>query len=546
MKKILTTTLLAIFCLSLNAQIPDWQWVESAGGTGSDSGIAISTDINGNVYVTGYFNSPSITFGTTTLTNAGSTNFFIVKFNPSGDVLWAKSAGGTDSDYSRSISVDANENVYMTGFFDSPSITFGTTTLTNVGYRDIFVVKYSLNGDVLWAKSAGGTKDDKSSSISIDAIGNVVITGEFSSSSITFETTTLSNTNTYRDIFIAKYDPNGSLLWAISTGGIKDDYSSGITTDANGNFYVCGSFESMSITFGTTILTNVGDMDMYVVKYDPNGNALWAKPCGGSDWDYCRSISVDANANIFITGEFGSQSCTFGTFILSCTGIYDIFVVKYNPNGDVLWAKSAGVTNFQSGNSISTDANGNVYITGYFDSPSITFGTTTLSNAGLYDIFVVKYNSNGNVVWAKSAGGTDLDTGTGISNNSDADVYVTGGFSSPTISFGSFILTTAGQMDIFATKLNGTTGITAQNKSDFGMNISPNPFTNYAYLESDIYLTDAILLIYDIHGQKVKQMINISGKTFPIYRGNLHDGIYFVRVVEKNIVIGSCRMVILD
>src|SRR5690606_8330373 len=123
---------------------------KSADGIYGDGGYGISTDANGNVLVTGFFGSPSITFGSTTLTNASSTGkdeLFIVKYDPNGNVLWAKSAGGINGDWGNSISTDANGNVLLTGYFSSSSITFGSTTLTNAGSYDIFIAKYDSSGN---------------------------------------------------------------------------------------------------------------------------------------------------------------------------------------------------------------------------------------------------------------------------------------------------------------------------------------------------------------------------------------------------------------
>ena len=177
-----------------NSKGPEWCYTKSAGGTNTDYANSVIVDANGNTYVVGYFSSSSITFGTTTLTNSGSADMFIVKYDASGNMLWAKSAGGTSNDYAQSIAVDANGNTYVAGYFNSSSITFGSNTLTNAaGDYDMFVVKYDASGNVLWAKSAGGTSDDQANSITVDANGNIYVAGSFKSASITFGATTLTN-----------------------------------------------------------------------------------------------------------------------------------------------------------------------------------------------------------------------------------------------------------------------------------------------------------------------------------------------------------------
>jgi hypothetical protein len=137
--------------------------------------------------------------------------------------------------------------------------------------------------------------------------------------------------------------------------------------------------------------------DFFIVHYDSSGNVLWAKSAGGGDWDVGHSISTDSFGNIFVTGFFGSSSITFGTTTLvnaSGPPYYDIFVTSYDALGNVFWGKSAGGSNYDFGHGISTDSFGNVLVTGFFRSSSITFGTTTLTNSGSYpNIFTAKLAS---------------------------------------------------------------------------------------------------------------------------------------------------------
>ena len=330
-----------ISILSVNAQTPNWQWAKSAGGTGSAFGLIVSTDAIGNVFMTGYFKSPTITFGTTTLTNAGSNDIFIVKYDATGNVLWAKSVGGAYDERGQSVSTDASGNVFMTGYFISPTISFGTTTLTNTYasnlYSDFFIVKYDTSGNVLWAKSAEGAYDDSGQSVSTDASGNVFITGIYYSPTITFGTTTLTKANptsNYSDIFIVKYDASGNMLWATSAeDGVFNDDGRSVSTDASGNVFIAGYFASPTITFGTTTLTNTNSSwDIFIVKYDSSGNVLWAKSAGGTGYDEGYAVSTDASGNVFLTGNFGSPNINFGTTTLTntdTTGSFrDIFIAK--------------------------------------------------------------------------------------------------------------------------------------------------------------------------------------------------------------------------
>jgi hypothetical protein len=399
-------------------------WATKAGGKGgNDQPNGIVTDGNGNVYLTGLCgNDPNITFfsatttGTTiTLNNASS---YLVKYDPSGNVIWAKNEIGTPVWQGLAIS---GENLYRTGGF-SGNVTIGTSNLTSLGGTDIFTAQYDIDGNVLWAKCGSGTgPDDSGIGIATDGNGNAYITGWFNGPAIQFGNFTLTNkgysqTNGYHDIFIAKYDANGNLLWAASGGGSNNEVCWSIATDEIGNTYVTGNSLSTSITFfsatssGTIItLTNpAGGYALYfAVKYDPNGNLLWAKNANGSaNGD---AVATFGN-NVYVTGTFNSSAIFRSDRGKPGTSqAVDIFLVKYDASGHVIWTKGAGGSPGKDiPQAATTDGNGNVFITGYFHSPTVTFGATTLTlgNTSDNDMFIAKYDPNGNVLWAKSAGAT--------------------------------------------------------------------------------------------------------------------------------------------
>ncbi len=204
------------------------------------------------------------------------------------------------------------------------------------------------------------------------------------------------------DIFVVKYDNNGALIWAKKAGGTSNDNSLGIAVDGSGNCYVTGYCGTATFGAGETnetTLTPVGNYDIFVAKYNNSGALLWVKSAGGTGTDASLGIALDGGGNSYVTGYFNNMS-TFGAgesnqTTLTSEGGYDIFVAKYDNSGALLWAKSAGGINFDTGNSIAVDVSGNSYVTGYFDGTA-TFGAgesneTTLTGAGNYDIFVAKY-----------------------------------------------------------------------------------------------------------------------------------------------------------
>ncbi|MFA4851901.1 MAG: SBBP repeat-containing protein [Bacteroidales bacterium] len=329
--------------------------------------------------------------------DGGTTDIFIAKYNSSGNIQWAQRAGGLGNDWSNSLISDKNGNIYITGAFNSDTITFGSITLANattLGYPDIFITKYDSNGNVIWAQRAGGNDYDGSYSIISDANDNIYITGAFYSPSISFGSTILTQTGG-GDIYIAKYNSVGNVLWAKSIYGTGNDVSNNISIDTQGNLYFSGYFKNSVITFGDTTLSNIGgSLNIFIAKCDSSGNVLWARNIQGHDWDIGKSCT-DKNDNAYLAGFFFNDTITFdnNTFLTNAGGS-DIFIAKYDSNGNVIWAKSVGGVNIDGVSSITSDMNGNIFVTGAFFSDFITFGGTTLSNVGGADVFLAKLGSS--------------------------------------------------------------------------------------------------------------------------------------------------------
>lgn len=386
---------------------------------------------------------------------------------------WAIGAGGLSADYTRGIVADSAGNVYATGQYTDATLTFGSTSITNShnGFTDGYLVKYSSSGNCLWAKDIGGQIHDNGSCVAIDRRGNgsnVLIAGSFSSSSIVFGTTTLTNSSSAYDVFVVKYDNSGNVLWAVSGGGSGQDSPTSIATDANGNTYVTGSFNSPSITFGSILLTNstANYYDVFLVKFDVNGNVVWAKNGNGMKNEASYAVVTDINGNVYFAGTYDSTSVSFGSTVLTNAGTgssRDIFLVKYDSLGNVQWGKSIGASGNEVVNGIAVDLTGNLYLTGSFTSSTLTIGSNTLLNAGTFhlpDILIAKFNTlNGNAIWAKEVNGNMSDEGTSIGVDAVGNIYVAGYYQSDTINLGQNILinTNSGnlQQDLFLAKYDG-------------------------------------------------------------------------------------------
>jgi len=543
MKNKILTLVLLIYCNGTFAQIPSWVWAKSVGGSDYQAGKKTATDSDGNVYLTGGYQNSSINYSGTNLSNSGSEDIFIAKYNSNGDVLWVKRAGGSNSDISYGIACDLEGNVYLAGTFSSSSIIFGNKTLSNTGSSgsgDIFIVKYNPAGDVKWAKKAGGTMSDICYDLAIDDYGNLLLTGYFRSNSITFGLTTLNNTTTTgysEEIFVAKYDTSGNVKWAKKASGANNDTGKGIAADQNGNVYVTGTSKSSTLTFGLTTLTNSLLEDIFLAKYDSSGKELWAKRAGGTNSDEGFSVTCDLYNNAIITGYFKSTSVLFETQTINNSNATDetgdVYIVKYNPFGDVLWAVKGSGSSTEQGNTVVCDIQGNIYAAGEFGSSTLTFaGTSGITKPGISNIFLTKLNSSGVALWAASIGGTTFDYASNINIDLSGNIFLTGGYDSPSVSFGTSTLTNTGYRDIYLAKLNSSVGISENNNnSDFELFPSPSGGSISINIPENIKL----LQVLNLSGSIIYEKANPTAGMLTINIGT--SGYYFAKVISENTIL---------
>jgi hypothetical protein len=518
-------------------------WAKSAGGSNHDSGKSIATDSSGNSYIIGYFNTGSITFGAYTLTNFAndSTNdIFLVKYDALGNVVWARSAGGDYQDLGFGITLDASSNCYITGYYSSNNITFGSYTFTNSSFarREIFVAKYDSSGNVIWAKSAGGPNDETGWSIKVDNNRNVFVGGIFSSDPLIFAQDTLPAFGS--QTFLFRYDALGNEVRGRCSSGWGFNEILSIALDSRDNCYVTGIFDG-DLNLGTFSLVNPDFTrhDIFIAKYDAGGNVLWAKGAGKSKDDFGYAITVDNNGNCYTTGSFESDTISFdGITLINHNTNYtgDFFIVKHDSLGNVLWARSAGGSNNDEGWGMAGDGAGNNFVTGTFADSSITFGSHTLINQGSYNTFAVKYDALGNAVWAISGGGSNYDKGNGISLDGSGNCYVTGILYNSTNSvYGTDTLHGVYFEDVFVAKLSTAVGV-EEKENQYSFSLFPNPAKNTFTIKLNSQIKNAVLEIYNVLGEKVySEAISHNLQTINF---NFPSSIYFVKVggVEKYFV----------
>ncbi|MDJ1483755.1 SBBP repeat-containing protein [Cytophagaceae bacterium YF14B1] len=443
-----------LFFQSLVGSGQDFIWTKQAGGTGDDLGIEIAVDDLGNSYVTGQIQGSTM-FGTTNLVSAGGNDIFIAKYDPSGNVLWAIRAGGTSNDDVRGMNIDKNGNCVITGSFrGSAKFGTTTITAYNDSWSDMFLAKIDPNGNFLWAKNAATDPENQGGyGLEIDKDGSIYVSGVFTASASFSSIKLISQGGS--DIFLAKFDATGNIIWvkgAGGNGGVGYELGRDVALDVNGNCYLTGGFQNTA-KFGTSItLTSAGGTnDIFLAKYDSNGNVLWAKRAGGNGGDIGQSLTTDISGNVFLTGRFSNTS-NFGGINLTSLGSFDGFIAKYTPDGSVTWAQKVGSPNADFGQGIVVDAGGNCFIAGQYSGNTI-LNCATISNKGQGDMYVAKYDPDGNILWAQNAGGTADDAGYSLGIDKTGNCYITGSFASSPATFGESSFTNKGNQDIFVAKL---------------------------------------------------------------------------------------------
>ncbi len=369
MKKLTLSIVFLFFGISIAF---NQNWLNSAGSLYNDESYDVEVDAAGNIYTTGYTTAQS-TFGpTTTVQTNGFSDVYVSKSSSSGSFTWVKTFGGAQADRGYDIELDAAGNIYVTGYFQGTA-DFDGITLTSVGSQDIFVAKLDNNGNVLWVVSEGGNEGDTGYGITVDNQGNVIATGQFKGTATigpnSFTSAINPNTNQPEyDIFISKYDANGNDLWSIQGSAKYDDRGLALKTDGNDNILVTGQFSDTLTIAGNTHNNTIHNAGM-VLKLDPNGNEIWFKRMGAIQ-TLVYDLEIDSQDNVYITGDFQGQLMILNNSgppsFLNGNYQYRIFLIKMNDIGEVIWMTADDSDSEVSSKALAMDVNGDLYLSGTF------------------------------------------------------------------------------------------------------------------------------------------------------------------------------------
>ncbi len=307
-------------------------WAHNFGGDQLEHFYGVATDSEGDVYVTGDFASANIQFGPDTLTNLLYPDAMVLKYSADGSERWAHRFASDLGDQGTCVATDQVGHVIVGGYFHGGELEVSPgTSMLNEGSSDGFVIECDTSGTIPWARHIGGTGSDYVTGIAVDEDNNIALTGTFDSETLHLSSSTLENPTGLEALFIAKYDNATVIQWAVTAGGSRN-HGTGIACDHNGDIVVSGYFDSDLLTFGTIefdLPENV--MDVFVVKCSADGNYLWATIAGSDGQDQAVGVATDGDGSVFVTGWFSGTDITFGsTTLTNDPGGDDLFVAKLN------------------------------------------------------------------------------------------------------------------------------------------------------------------------------------------------------------------------
>ena len=384
---------------ALWAAKPQFDWVSGGGSPVSDKTRAIAVDASGNTYLAGEISGPA-EFGTHSVGSAGKMDVFVAKLSATGEFVWAKSFGGSETDRAYGVVPDAEGDVYVVGHFQSADMKFNGVLQANNGDYDLFVLKLNSAGDLLWGKTAGGAGYDYAHAVALDSKGDVVVSGAVVGEA-RFGATGVNAGSKERPVFVAKYSAQGDLKWAKCSSGVSGS-GHGIGVDARDQIYVGGSFSGQGKFDSVAMHAEKGSCG-FVLKLAADGTAASAAAFPGIA-PTIHEIAVDREGRVWIAGMY-KQSMQIGTHSLTSSSATnsDGFCASLDRDLKVRWVHALHGEGVDYCLGVATDGNGRGFFTGEFTGDAL-LSDATLHSAGATDIFVAAFDSEGRLEWVERCG----------------------------------------------------------------------------------------------------------------------------------------------
>ena len=345
---------LALISCTAFLQGQDWAYSNTLSGVGDITTLNSVIDDAGNILTYGYFTGEILASSGETLQAIGEQDYFIAKFDPQGGVLWLKSVGSRLDDwFTGGIGTDSDNNVFITGGFQSYLLYTETDSIQSSNAYDTFLAKYDASGNALWCLNTGsGGALQVPTSLYVDNDNNILLGGWFIGSIAFDGSNSLVQENAYKDYYFAKFDSgDGAYVWANHLKSINSNFSGFIYSflHEGDSYYIGGVYaDSVQVESDTVVALGTNKYDIHLMKSNTSGDIEWIRKIRGADHDYAFSIVADGESNIYLSGYHWSDSLvidsteTINYFIKGSFGNYDFLILKYDPNGNLKWKKPNG------------------------------------------------------------------------------------------------------------------------------------------------------------------------------------------------------------
>jgi hypothetical protein len=533
------TLLLAMALLAGRVSGQGFEWARSAGGVGVDVGRCVQAMPDGGATVGGSFGGSMLIEGQW-VTGRGLTDGLVARYSTDGTLLWVRSLGGPKDDAVRGITSDPEGNVYVCGTFtdtiifnisDSDTVAFGS-----IGGIDMFAASYGPDGTFRWATTAGGTGEDMANDIVRHPDGSLYMTGGFEDRCYFRPQGTLFS-NGGRDMFMARLmATDGGQIGLAKGGGLAHDVGTAIDVATDWGVYVAGDFYE-EVIFGEAHFASAGSSDMFLCKYHQVNQLQWVRTAGGTASDVATGLATDLNGHAYVCGYFlGTTQFPCGN--ITAVGYNDVFVARFTDQGQCDWVKGLGGGALDNALGMDVTWDGNIYITGLFDSELIIDQDTLTGNG--YDVFLTHLDAEGDHRYTVVAGAGSADIGQAVSVGANDELFTTG-YYFYFADFGTHTIGIADNGDLYLAKLSHILGQSNQMTTENGITVYPNPTTGIVNLRSDQPIDEA--MVFDGQGRIVHRNSHLGPET-SIDMGRLSNGLYTLRAMRADGSLSTIRIVL--
>ena len=437
---VLSIALLVLFFpQSVSAQPPGTEWTQTIGGPNIDGGTSVIQTSNGDFVVIGVTDS----YG------SGKYDIYMVRTDSSGDTIWWRAFGGAEDDEGYSVQETA----------DGGFIVAGNTKSFGASNYDIYLIKTNNSGNVQWSKVFGGSYAENGNSVIQTSDGGYIVAGK-----------TVSYGAGSSDVYLVKTDSSGNVMWTKTFGGTAGEEAQCIQQTDDGGYIIVGKTSS----------SGAGSYDVYLIKTDSDGNSLWTRTFGGSNYDNGNSVEQTSDGGYIITGRYQTASMESR-----------LYLIKTDSYGDAMWSKTIEINDYAAGESVNETTDGGFIITGL-----------TMSSTTSHDVLLVKTDVSGDTLWTATYGDTGSEWGYSVQQTADEGYIVTG----MTNSFG------ADSIDVYLIKLETDTGIEEAHGGNPLLTLEstgPNPFSSSLTITYSIPDQSRVeLAVFDLSGRLVEELVN--------------------------------------